>query len=283
MGARHVDERQRQRSRAGRGSDGDQAERGRVRRADAGVDGRHRPRTDEPVDDGLAPSSDTFSHAYIYRELPAVNGVVHTHSTYATAWAARRRGDPVRAHRDGRRVRRRDPDRPLRPDRRRRHRPRGRVDAATAIARRPCCCATTACSPSAPTPQARGQGGRDVRGRRPHRAPRAAARRTRRSSIRPTSTACTSATRAPTGRSEASRDRMSSYDDRQIWFLTGSQTLYGDETLRQVADQSGAIVAPAQRRRDDPADGRAPAGAQGADGDPSSDARRQLRSARASA
>ncbi len=43
----------------------------------------------QPVDDGLAPSSDTFSHAYIYRQLDDVNGVVHTHSTYATAWAAR--------------------------------------------------------------------------------------------------------------------------------------------------------------------------------------------------
>jgi L-ribulose-5-phosphate 4-epimerase len=42
-----------------------------------------------PVGEGLSPSSDTCSHAYIYRELPAVNGVVHTHSTYATAWAAR--------------------------------------------------------------------------------------------------------------------------------------------------------------------------------------------------
>jgi len=46
-----------------------------------------------PVGDGLTPSSDTRSHAYIYRELSAVNGVVHTHSTYATAWAAR--GEPV--------------------------------------------------------------------------------------------------------------------------------------------------------------------------------------------
>jgi L-ribulose-5-phosphate 4-epimerase len=35
------------------------------------------------------PSSDTASHAYIYREMPEVGGVVHTHSTYATAWAAR--------------------------------------------------------------------------------------------------------------------------------------------------------------------------------------------------
>ncbi len=41
------------------------------------------------VDGDLAPSSDTFAHAFIYREMPAVNGVVHTHSTYATAWAAR--------------------------------------------------------------------------------------------------------------------------------------------------------------------------------------------------
>jgi L-ribulose-5-phosphate 4-epimerase len=43
--------------------------------------------------EGLVPSSDARSHAYIYRHLPDVNGVVHTHSTYATAWAAR--GEPV--------------------------------------------------------------------------------------------------------------------------------------------------------------------------------------------
>jgi L-ribulose-5-phosphate 4-epimerase len=35
------------------------------------------------------PSSDTATHAYVYRELPRVGGVVHTHSAYATAWAAR--------------------------------------------------------------------------------------------------------------------------------------------------------------------------------------------------
>lgn len=34
------------------------------------------------------PSSDTAAHAYVYRNLPNVGGVVHTHSTYATAWAA---------------------------------------------------------------------------------------------------------------------------------------------------------------------------------------------------
>jgi L-ribulose-5-phosphate 4-epimerase len=37
----------------------------------------------------LSPSSDTAAHAYVYRHMPSVGGVVHTHSTYATAWAAR--------------------------------------------------------------------------------------------------------------------------------------------------------------------------------------------------
>ena len=45
------------------------------------VEGEHRP------------SSDTAAHAYVYRHLPEVGGVVHTHSTYGVAWAARR--EPV--------------------------------------------------------------------------------------------------------------------------------------------------------------------------------------------
>ena len=45
------------------------------------------------VDGDLSPSSDTASHAYIYRHRPEVGGVVHTHSRYATAWAAR--GEPI--------------------------------------------------------------------------------------------------------------------------------------------------------------------------------------------
>lgn len=36
-----------------------------------------------------APSSDTASHAFVYRAMDEVYGVVHTHSTYASAWAAR--------------------------------------------------------------------------------------------------------------------------------------------------------------------------------------------------
>ena len=33
-------------------------------------------------------SSDTATHAYIYKHMPEVGGIVHTHSAYATAWAA---------------------------------------------------------------------------------------------------------------------------------------------------------------------------------------------------
>jgi L-ribulose-5-phosphate 4-epimerase len=40
------------------------------------------------VEGDYAPSSDTAAHAYVYRHMPDVGGVVHTHSTYATAWAA---------------------------------------------------------------------------------------------------------------------------------------------------------------------------------------------------
>ncbi|WP_377272939.1 L-ribulose-5-phosphate 4-epimerase [Peterkaempfera sp. SMS 1(5)a] len=45
------------------------------------------------VEGDLSPSSDTAAHAYVYRHMPEVGGVVHTHSTYACAWAAR--AEPV--------------------------------------------------------------------------------------------------------------------------------------------------------------------------------------------
>jgi L-ribulose-5-phosphate 4-epimerase len=45
------------------------------------------------VEGSYSPSSDTAAHAYVYKHMPSVNGVVHTHSTYATAWAAR--GEPI--------------------------------------------------------------------------------------------------------------------------------------------------------------------------------------------
>jgi L-ribulose-5-phosphate 4-epimerase len=40
------------------------------------------------VEGKYKPSSDTFAHVYIYLHRPDVCGVVHTHSTFATAWAA---------------------------------------------------------------------------------------------------------------------------------------------------------------------------------------------------
>jgi L-ribulose-5-phosphate 4-epimerase len=40
------------------------------------------------IDGTNKPSSDTFAHVYVYRHRPDVNGIVHTHSTFATAWAA---------------------------------------------------------------------------------------------------------------------------------------------------------------------------------------------------
>jgi L-ribulose-5-phosphate 4-epimerase len=47
------------------------------------------------VEGTLKPSSDTDSHLYIYRHRPDVNGVVHTHSPYATAFAVLGRPIPV--------------------------------------------------------------------------------------------------------------------------------------------------------------------------------------------
>jgi L-ribulose-5-phosphate 4-epimerase len=45
------------------------------------------------IDGDLKPSSDTTSHLYIYRHRPDVHGIVHTHSNYATAFAAL--GQPI--------------------------------------------------------------------------------------------------------------------------------------------------------------------------------------------
>jgi L-ribulose-5-phosphate 4-epimerase len=47
------------------------------------------------IEGGLKPSSDTASHLYIYRHRPDVFGIVHTHSNYATAFAAIGKPIPV--------------------------------------------------------------------------------------------------------------------------------------------------------------------------------------------
>ena len=48
------------------------------------------------IEGDLKPSSDTASHLYIYRHRPDVGGIVHTHSPYATAFAAV--GQPIPVH-----------------------------------------------------------------------------------------------------------------------------------------------------------------------------------------
>jgi L-ribulose-5-phosphate 4-epimerase len=47
------------------------------------------------VEGKLRPSSDTLTHAVLYKQWDKIGGIVHTHSTYATAWAQAQRDIPV--------------------------------------------------------------------------------------------------------------------------------------------------------------------------------------------
>lgn len=47
------------------------------------------------VDGQLRPSSDTPTHAVLYKHWEHIGGIVHTHSTYATAWAQSQRDIPI--------------------------------------------------------------------------------------------------------------------------------------------------------------------------------------------
>lgn len=47
------------------------------------------------IQGNLRPSSDTKTHAVLYSHFPQVGGIVHTHSTYATAWAQSQRDIPI--------------------------------------------------------------------------------------------------------------------------------------------------------------------------------------------
>lgn len=47
------------------------------------------------VEGDLRPSSDTPTHAVLYKHWPTIGGIVHTHSTYATAWAQSQRDIPI--------------------------------------------------------------------------------------------------------------------------------------------------------------------------------------------
>ena len=47
------------------------------------------------VEGSLRPSSDTKTHAVLYKHWEKIGGIVHTHSTYATAWAQSQRDIPI--------------------------------------------------------------------------------------------------------------------------------------------------------------------------------------------
>src|SRR4051812_13585305 len=47
------------------------------------------------VEGKLRPSSDTKTHAVLYKHWPSIGGIVHTHSTYATAWAQTQLDIPI--------------------------------------------------------------------------------------------------------------------------------------------------------------------------------------------
>ena len=47
------------------------------------------------VEGNLRPSSDTLTHAVLYKHWQKIGGIVHTHSTYATAWAQSQRDIPI--------------------------------------------------------------------------------------------------------------------------------------------------------------------------------------------
>jgi L-ribulose-5-phosphate 4-epimerase len=47
------------------------------------------------IEGDLRPSSDTKTHAVLYKHWEGINGIVHTHSTYGTAWAQSQRDIPI--------------------------------------------------------------------------------------------------------------------------------------------------------------------------------------------
>src|SRR5690606_39525256 len=94
--------------------------------------------------------------------------------------------------------------------------------------------------------QVRGERRRHVRGRRPpapHRPPAGRAdpdpAGQDRRPLRPLSERLRAST---PGRTPVSRSIVPDLKKNVVWFLTGSQDLYGEETLRQVAEQSQGVV-----------------------------------------
>jgi L-ribulose-5-phosphate 4-epimerase len=47
------------------------------------------------IEGNMRPSSDTKTHAYLYKNWPNIGGVAHTHATYSVAWAQSQRDIPI--------------------------------------------------------------------------------------------------------------------------------------------------------------------------------------------
>ena len=233
-----LDRRQRQRARPRERPGGDQAFRRACTRNLRPEDHVVVDLEGDIVEGTLKPSSDTASHLYIYRHRPDVNGIVHTHSPYATAFAAVGTADPSGAHRHRRRVRRADPVRRLCADRR-----RGDRQAGGRAYRR---------LAGGAAQEPRRLHGRQDRPRdavkaavmvedvAKHGMARAAAGRARRDPGR----GCGEAARPLYECVRAINRETIMIDLKQleVWFVTGSQHLYGPETLEQVAEHSAAIA-----------------------------------------
>ena len=209
------------------------------------------------VDGEHAPSSDTAAHAYVYRNMPAVGGVVHTHSPYATAWAARGEAIPCvitgMADEFG-------GDIPVGPFAIIGDDSIGRGIVATLDGHRSRAVLMQnhgVFTIGRERPRRR-QGRRDVRRRRPHRAPRPPARRAHRHPAGEHRCSLRSVPERlrtePAGEKlrAVTRSIVPDLAEYTVWFLTGSQGLYGEETLRQVAEQSKEVARGLQESSDIP-------------------------------
>src|SRR5690606_13805366 len=227
-----------------------------LRRAVAGLDGRLHPRRREDRRRHLRAAHAVVRHRRARLRLPA-HGRGRRRRAHPLDLRVRvggpARAGAVRAHDGRRRVRRRHPDRTVRDHWRRLDRARHRRDPARLPQAR-----RHHGQPRPPHARQgrprRRQGRGHVRGRRPLGAHRAPARRPRADRAAPRRRALRALPERL--RAEARRAGGSTvknpFEGRQIWFLTGSQDLYGEETLAQVATQSREVAAHLQGADDVP-------------------------------
>ena len=188
------------------------------------------------VEGDLAPSSDAATHGYVYRHLADVGGIAHTHSPYATAWAARGEAIPcvltAMADEFG-------GDIPIGPfaligDE---EIGRGIVDTLASHRSPAVLMRSHGVFTLGAGPRGRDQGRRHVRGRRAHRAPRARRSATRFRWQNRRSTRSMTATRTSTGSAEGAGASRAP----RIGVLGVMQELY-DEMLPGITERQGAYA-----------------------------------------